>query len=83
MPLDSNRNPPRLTRSRHRVIAGVCGGLAGFLGWQPKSMRGLWGLATLFSGVAPSVLAYVLLALAMPLEPDERKPFDINDFRVQ
>ncbi|HXT20354.1 MAG TPA: PspC domain-containing protein [Thermoanaerobaculia bacterium] len=49
----------------HRVIAGVCGGVAEFLGWNPTLVRVLWVIltpTTLFAGF----FIYLLLWLLMP-----------------
>jgi phage shock protein C len=55
-----------LHRSRsNRMIAGVCGGVADFLGWNPTLVRVLWVIltpTTLFAGV----VVYLLLWLLMP-----------------
>ena len=55
-----------LHRSRsNRMIAGVCGGVADFLGWNTTLVRVLWVIltpTTLFAGV----VAYLLLWLLMP-----------------
>ena len=40
-------NNKKLTRSRkERMIAGVCGGLAEYLGWDPTLVRIVYALAT-------------------------------------
>jgi phage shock protein C len=55
-----------LHRSRtNKVIAGVCGGVAEFLGWNPTLVRVLWVIltpTTLFAGF----IVYLLLWLLMP-----------------
>jgi phage shock protein C len=62
--------PPRrpLRRSRRRrIVAGVCGGLADWLGWSPFVVRVLFvlvGALPLLSGI----LVYVLLWLLIPEE---------------
>ena len=33
----------RLRKSRNRIIAGVCGGIAEWLGWDPTLVRVLYG----------------------------------------
>src|SRR5688500_14988128 len=38
-----------LSRSNVRIIAGVCAGLAGFIGWQPVSLRALFVLGVILS----------------------------------
>jgi phage shock protein C len=57
-------------RSRtHKVIAGVCGGIAEYLEVDPTVVRVLYVVATVLSGVLPGILAYVILTFLMPL-PD-------------
>lgn len=64
------KNP--LYRSRSQVmIAGVCGGVAQWLGWDPTLVRVLCVMVAIFSGVLPGVLAYLVLWAVMPLEPEE------------
>jgi len=58
----------RLYRSRrHRVIAGVCGGIADYLGWSPTGVR----LLTLLSFLLPGtqIIAYPILWIVVPNEP--------------
>ena len=56
----------RLTRSRgERMLAGVCGGLAEFLGMDVTLMRLLWVIATLISG-GVTLIAYPIFWLVMP-----------------
>jgi phage shock protein C len=43
----------KLCRSRNdRRIAGVCGGLAKYLGWGSTKVRIIWVLATIFTAFA-------------------------------
>ena len=59
-----------LTRSRaHRVIAGVCGGIAEWLGWDPTVVRILYVLASVLSVAFPGIIVYLVLWLVMPTEP--------------
>jgi phage shock protein C len=59
----------QLVRTRDdRMIAGVCGGLARWLGWDPTAMRILYVLVSVFSAGFPGILAYIILAVVMPLE---------------
>ena len=56
----------RLTRSRdERMISGVCGGLAEFLGMDTTLMRVLWVVATFISG-GVTLIAYPIFWLVMP-----------------
>ena len=58
-----------LQRSRdNRVIAGVCGGIADWLGWSPTSVRILYVLVSILSAAFPGILIYVALWLFVPLE---------------
>lgn len=57
-----------LHRSNNKVIAGVCGGVAEFLGWSPTVVRVLWVIltpTTLFAGF----FIYLLLWILMPQAP--------------
>jgi phage shock protein C len=59
-----------LLRSRSdRMIAGVCGGLAQWLGWDPTAVRILYVLISIFSVAFPGTIVYIILALLMPSEP--------------
>ena len=56
-----------LTRSRrHRMIAGVCGGIADWLGWDPTVVRILYIVVSVLSAAFPGILAYLVLWLVMP-----------------
>ena len=58
---------PGLKRSRdERIIAGVCGGLAEWLGWSPTTVRVLYVLASVISAAFPGILVYLLLWVVMP-----------------
>ena len=59
----------QLVRSRNnRMIAGVCGGLARWLGWDPTAVRILYVLISFFSVAFPGIIVYIILAFVMPLE---------------
>ncbi len=76
MPDSSKPRPQRrpLRRSRrHRIVAGVCGGLAEWLGWRPLLVRVLFVLV----GALPflsGILVYVVLWLLIPEEDGLRSP---------
>lgn len=56
-----------LYRSRHKkIIAGVCGGLADWLGWDVTLVRILFVLVSLLSAAFPGILIYILLWALMP-----------------
>ena len=58
----------RSTTDRH--IAGVCGGLAQYLGLDPTIIRLIFVLATLAGG--PGLIAYIVLALVISEETSVR-----------
>ena len=62
---------PGLLRSReHRILGGVCGGLAEWLGWSPTTVRILYVLISVLSAAFPGILVYLLLWLFMPERDD-------------
>jgi phage shock protein C len=59
----------QLLRSKSdRMIAGVCGGLARWLGWDPTAVRMLYVLISIFSAAFPGLIVYIILAVVMPSE---------------
>jgi phage shock protein PspC (stress-responsive transcriptional regulator) len=55
----------RLQRSRgNRTIAGVCGGIADYYGWDPTLVRVAWIVLTLLGG--SGILLYLVMWLVMP-----------------
>ncbi len=57
----------RLYRSKtDRVLGGVCGGIAEYLGIDPVVVRLIWVVASLFWGVG--ILAYILAWLIIPVK---------------
>ena len=65
------RSQPGLQRSReHRIIAGVCGGLADWLGWNVTLVRVLFVLVSVVSAAFPGIIVYLLLMILMPLRED-------------
>lgn len=65
-----NAERPRLRRSKDRIIAGVCGGIAEWLGWDPTIVRLLYVLVSVISVAFPGILAYLVLWIVMPPAPD-------------
>lgn len=60
-------NPLRRSRS-NRIIAGVCGGFAEWLGWSPTTVRVLFVVISILSVAFPGILVYLVLWLVMPQE---------------
>ena len=58
--------PAKLRKSRtDKMVAGVCGGIANYLGWDSTLVRIIF-LILVFSSVGTMVLLYFILALIMP-----------------
>lgn len=55
---------------RHRILGGVCGGLAEWLGWNVTGVRVLYVVLSLASAAFPGMLVYLVLWIVMPLESD-------------
>jgi len=52
--------------SSNRIIAGVCGGIAQWLGWSPTTVRVLYVIVSILSVAFPGILVYLILWIAMP-----------------
>jgi phage shock protein C len=59
-----------LVRSRtQKILGGVCGGMAEWLGWDPTVVRVLYVIVSILSAAFPGALVYVLLWAFMPKAP--------------
>ncbi len=56
----------RLTKSNDKLIAGVCGGIADYFGWDSSMVRVGYVLLSIFSAGFPGFLAYIILWIVMP-----------------
>ncbi len=62
------RARPGLQRSHtHRMLAGACGGVAEWLGWNATLVRILFVAISALSAAFPGIIAYLILWLVMPL----------------
>ena len=50
----------------NRMIAGVVGGLAEYIGIDPVLARVIYVLASLFTGVIAGIVAYLILLFVVP-----------------
>ena len=57
-----------LHRSQNRMLAGVCGGIAAWLGWNPTLVRILYVAISILSAAFPGILAYIIFWIIMPME---------------
>jgi len=55
----------RLTRSNNRWIAGVCGGIAEYFGWDAEVLRLIWVVLTVGTVFCGGII-YLFLWLIMP-----------------
>ena len=56
----------RLTRSRRKMIAGVCAGIAEYFGWEVTLFRVMFVLVSILSVAFPGILVYLVLWIVMP-----------------
>ena len=62
---------PRLRRSRKdKMIAGVCGGIAEWMDWDPTVVRLSYILLSLLSAAFPGLLVYLIFLLVTPQAED-------------
>ena len=60
---------PLYRSRRYRMLAGVCGGLAEWLGWSPTWVRILFVLISILSVAFPGIIVYILLWIIRPKAP--------------
>lgn len=63
-------NMPLYRSRKYRMIAGVCGGLAEWLGWSPTMTRVLYVIVSIFSAGFPGTIAYVIMWIVVPQAPE-------------
>lgn len=51
------------------MIAGICGGIAEWLGWSPSWVRVLYILVSVLSAAFPGIVVYLILWLIIPKAP--------------
>ena len=56
----------RLTRSRDKMIAGVCAGIAEYFGWDVTLFRVVYVIVSIISAAFPGILVYLVLWVVMP-----------------
>ena len=57
-------NPKKLTRPRQdRKMAGVCAGLANYLGLDPTVVRVIYAILTLCTAIVTGLIVYLILML--------------------
>jgi len=56
----------RLQRSSNKMVAGVCAGIAEYLGLDITVVRVAYVLLSIFSAGFPGLIVYVILMFVMP-----------------
>ena len=56
----------KLTRSKDRILAGVCGGMAEYFGIDATIVRIGYVLISILSAAFPGIIVYLILLLIMP-----------------
>jgi len=56
----------KLTRSNNQMIAGVCAGIAEYVGWDVTLVRVIYAILSVFSAGFPGLLLYIILWIVMP-----------------
>jgi len=56
----------RLTRSRNKMIAGVCAGIAEYFGWEVTLFRVVYVIVSILSVAFPGIFVYLVLWVVMP-----------------
>ncbi|MCK5705703.1 MAG: PspC domain-containing protein [Cyclobacteriaceae bacterium] len=58
----------KLKRSRDRILGGVCGGIAKWLGWDVTIVRIAYIFISILSAAFPGTIVYIILWMIMPEE---------------
>ncbi len=56
----------KLTRSRNKMLGGVCAGIAEYFDIDPTLVRAVYAVLSVFSAGFPGLLLYIILLIIMP-----------------
>jgi phage shock protein C len=57
----------KLYRSdKNKVFAGICGGIGEYFNVDPVMLRLFWIMVTIFTGVFPGLIFYILSIIIVP-----------------
>lgn len=62
----TNESSKKLRRSKNKLLAGVCGGIAEYLGWPAGRVRVIFVIVSVLSAAFPGALVYLVLWFLMP-----------------
>jgi phage shock protein PspC (stress-responsive transcriptional regulator) len=60
---------PLYRSHRNKILGGVCGGIAEWLGWSPTWVRLLYVVVSILSAAFPGTIVYVILWIVVPKAP--------------
>ena len=66
--MENQLQKPLRRSSQNRIVAGVCGGIAEWLGWDPTVVRVAYVIISVLSAAFPGIIAYLVLWLLMPAQ---------------
>lgn len=56
----------RLTRSKDKMLGGVCAGIAKYFGWDPTMVRLAYVVISVLSAAFPGLLVYIIMWIVVP-----------------
>ena len=56
----------KLVRSKNKVLAGICGGIAEYFDTDPTLVRVIYTALTIFTTGFPGVILYIIMLLIIP-----------------
>lgn len=59
---------PRLTRSKDKIIAGVCSGIATYFDLETSLVRIGFVLIGFITAIVPMILVYLVMVMVIPQE---------------
>ena len=62
----TNNSSKKLRRSDDKLLAGVCGGIAEYLGWPAGRVRLTFVIVSILSAAFPGAQVYLVLWFLMP-----------------
>ena len=60
---------PLYRSHRNKILGGVCGGIAEWLGWSPAWVRLLYVVVSILSAAFPGTIVYIILWIVVPKAP--------------
>jgi phage shock protein C len=60
---------PLYRSQRNKILGGICGGIAEWLGWSPAWVRFLYVVVSILSAAFPGTIVYIILWIVVPKAP--------------